>query len=365
LKIASFNVQNFKLGADAPAFFKAQKAKKIASIIHVNRYDIVALQEIQDDATVAELSRLSGYEYCHCQDLYEELNHADYLNRNNATFKAEYAFLWNPLNIELSKDIDLYKGISEQISKCLDEFIVGITLILMGLVCAKKQRNDEKKKCSVAKELLTSLGIGGLGAGAFFFKKAYVRDIIENTLRQSLRPPLIGIFKKRNSYENKELRLINLHALWDKGNNNVVDSAFSIRRKEVKFILSRIFSIVDSQRNGIGQTALTLAAGDFNMRLSQLEPILTDIGFIKDCEGRTIQVVQADPTTINVTNENEVAQGQPAEYSFCNDYDHFAFDDKIGEMLLATRRTIWGKKDFFIEEKPISDHSPVEIELEF
>lgn len=362
INLCSFNVLNFKFNSSGEQSFKQKKVKKIAKILREKNCHLAALQEIKSTETVAEIAKELGFEFCHCENLYDELNQENFLNRHGSSFKAEYAFLWDPNILRLERDPEIYKGISDRISKSLELFIGAIAAFIWTMIIVKMAEKKEESKLRI---LLKAFGIaGGTWTLATLLKNEMVKRQISAFLYQALRPPLIGIFKKNNDSVEKEIRIINTHTQFAKIPAET-GTATEIRLKELEFILGEIFDIVDTQRDGKNRHATTIVAGDYNLPLRVIANLDSRPGFARCHRDRTFRTVQDLPSTITVVNQDEVKRGQQARFEYNENYDHFSYDESLFSERPAISRFSCTHDNFFIGERLISDHVPVSMTFNF
>lgn len=376
LSIASFNVLNFKTDSKSGRNkeFKQEKIRRIGSIIRDQQFDIVALQEIQSEDSVRQIVDFLNqggtiYKYKHCNSIYEELS-------GEFEFKSglhsELAFIWDSRTVELDEDLVVYKGIHDRLLRAIDAFFTSATGVISSILAvgalvldkdAAAKDEEEKKKRKGRSDLMGggALILAGGGSVAHY----ELKDEIEGVLRNTLRPPLVGLFRRvgTGASSNTQIRVINVHAQFGKTKYDKIGGV-KLRKMEVGFVLGDIFKIVDSQTSGEYITPRTIVAGDFNLSLANVKSVINDL----NAQGELVACQDAE-TTLTLINRKEVEEdGQPPEYEVANDYDHFVF-----------RSDCWSDKDativrdddtFFIgqkgsqEYKPISDHYPIEISTE-
>ena len=355
--------------------FKQEKVKRIASMIRERRFDIVALQEIQSDDSVCQIVNALNqggvtYKYRHCNSIYEDLS-------GDFEFKAgihrELAFIWDTRSVELDEDLVVYKGIHDRLLRALDAFVSSATLWIVALLSAgavalggkDEDRGDEgtQKKLKGAAKVMGggALLAGGIGTAAHF----ELRDEIEGVLRNTLRPPLVGLFRRvgTGASSNTQIRVINVHAQFGKTKYDKIGGV-KLRKLETGFVLGDLFEIVDSQTSGEHLTPRTIVAGDFNLSLANVKSV------IEKLKGREqLTASQGAKTTLTLVNRKEVEKENKApEYAVASDYDHFVFRSdcwnekearpvRDDDILFVGKR---GSRDY----KPISDHYPIEITTE-
>lgn len=356
LKIGSFNVLNLKKDTSNPkdqSEEKEKKCQKIANIISAEDIDLIALQEILDNGAVKLICKnLPGYCFCHCSNLYDSLNSAGFHNRHGQKFKSDYAYIWNTRKIGLCNDLELYKKLELQTSKCWERFIDSLILLLVDL------QNSSAKHIPI---------FSGLPNGIDLKNN---RELFKAILRQTLRPPLIACFRPTGGWKDLswEIRMINTHTQW-KSNKPTkkqaasmtaeqLDSEFldtetdlQIRKKEMKYIQGELYTAVNTCRMGDNRTVYTLVAGDFNMSVKQTRSIYEDADFYH--ENHEMGTIQEDLSTWSKSKK-----------IFINSYDHFAFDHK--RISAAAIKVIKpDDEQFYVDIKDpksrISDHNPIQM----
>ena len=381
IKIGSFNVQNLKVGdsdggSEDNSSFKKNKIEKIAEIIKNEGYDLVALQEIKNTEAVKGIAQELGYSFCHCDNLYNELNRQNYTNKNNSTFKPEYAFLWNPTVLVLDHDPEIYKGIYDRISLRLRAFIDMLVAAVYAMLIGGrnmleeeekengKDEDDKKEDESHRQILLDFFGLAGTVFTADKAQETFIRHQISQVLQQTLRPSLIGVFKRCFSAElcEREIRLINVHTQFGKN----MKEFKALRMQELEFVLGDVFDVVATQRDGKMRCATTIVAGDYNMELPELAALETSESFLKLHKYRSFVTTQDKKTTVRLANADEVEQGQRPELEYVSNYDHFSYDASLfpsyGPVISRFDAT---PDNFIIENKLVSDHVPVKMTVDF
>ncbi len=415
MKIVSFNTNKLNFNGKDKEYC-SERFAKVVELLQKAEADIIMLQEIMNEETVKELAKQLNYDYCTSKTLYKDLNkneNAEFTNKHFSSFKSEYAFLWNPNTVNKKNDPQLYMGIYDFIDRALEDFIVYLTGIVLGIggtvlgigigkkiqsAIAPAENEDEKNESKKTKDKITEksflgkaltflsggfTGVLGVFGGAKIGKDIHqkygedinksikeldlVKEKVQEVLRATLRPPMICIFHKKNN-GNKELRLINTHTQFAKEKTDALDSITKIRQLEVNFVLGRIFSIVNSFRGSDNNTAITIVAGDYNLPLKKLSGIPTE----NDAEGETIKTKQDQNTTIQVINSDDAVSADSCRLTTSSNYDHFSFIENIvlnkekeaTPVLIefATENFVVKKKDKWVT---ISDHQPIIMEFDF
>lgn len=376
LSIASFNVLNFKTDSKSGRNkeFKQEKIRRIGSIIRDNEFDIVALQEIQSEDSVRQIVDFlnqggSVYKYKHCNSIYEELS-GEFQFKSG--LHSELGFVWDSRTVELDENLVVYKGIHDRLLRAIDSFVTSATGVIstllgtgamaLGNVVDSKDEEEKKKRKDEA-GLLGGSALLVAGGGSVAHCK--LRDEIEGVLRNTLRPPLVGLFRRvgAGASTNTQIRVINVHTQFGKTKYDKIGGV-KLRKMEVGFVLGDIFKIVDSQTSGEYITPRTIVAGDFNLSLANVKSVIKDL----NAQGELVACQSAE-TTLTLINRKEVEEeDKPPEYEVANDYDHFVFrsdcwSDKDAAIVRDDDTFFVGKKGSQ-EYKPISDHYPIEIATE-
>lgn len=414
MKIVSFNTNKLNFNGKDKEYC-SERFAKVVELLQKAEADIIMLQEIMSEETVEKLADQLNYDYCTSKTLYNDLNKsAEFTNKHLSSFKSEYAFLWNPNTVNKKNDPQLYMGIYDFIDRALEDFIVYLTGIVLGIggtvlgigigkkiqsAIAPAENEDEKNESKKTKTKVTKksflekirtsasgafagmLGVfGGVKIGKDIHQKYgedinksikeldLVKEKVQEVLRATLRPPMICIFYKKNN-GNKELRLINTHTQFAKETTGALGMPIAeIRKQEVNFVLGRIFSIVNSSRGSDNNTAITIVAGDYNLPLKKLSGIPTE----KDAEGEIIKTKQDQNTTVYVGNSDDAVSAGSCKLETSNNYDHFSFIENIvlNEEKEATPALMEFKEENFVVKKSdkwvtISDHKPIIMEFDF
>ena len=135
MKIVSFNTNKLNFNGKDKEYC-SERFAKVVELLQKAEADIVMLQEIMNEETVKELAKQLNYGYCTSKTLYKDLNkneNAEFTNKHFSSFKSEYAFLWNPNTVNKKNDPQLYMGIYDFIDRALEDFIVYLTGIVLGM----------------------------------------------------------------------------------------------------------------------------------------------------------------------------------------------------------------------------------------
>lgn len=384
VKIGSFNMHGMGNRLDQE---KEQRIEKISKILKDEDFDLIALQEIQSpDAVNRIASGLGGFKSCHCHDLYMELKDRGFKNMNDKILRPEYAFIWNPKVLELERDPEIYKGISERMSMLFDAYVGAIAAMIAGILFGmeakktarkedrKDDKQEDKREDTGLLKTLSCLGLGGLVSATLAAsnpimpaddtRREKVKRHISDTLQKTLRPPLIGIFKKPSSkiFGEKEIRIIDMHAFFgDMSRNNI-----ELREKELDFVLGDIFDVVATQRDGKWRSPTTIVAGDYNMSLAEIQRLEFGRYLRWIHRNRLFATGQGELSTVSIANKEEVLQGKPPLIKYNSDYDHFSYDASNfikGDPVFS--RFNCTNENFIAKDKLISDHVPVKLVFEF
>lgn len=386
--IASFNLLNFNFDArtagGVDSQYKKAKAEHICGIIRDGGYDVIALQEVQTPETVASLtSLLNGgnpngrYKFVHCKDFYETISNGRFKSPDREK-RGELAFVYNSESVSIIKDCAIYQRLNDRLWLALDYFISGAMGTLaaslgMGAFLGDDEddeptsEQDKKKREQARRKALQALGVlGGAGAGYALHK------LLEGQLKR-MRPPFAAFFCKKMGgkvAKERQLRLINVHSQFGRTDVDHFSTPAQIRTKEAEFVLREAFQIVKSEQTG--NSALTMAVGDFNRSAKCLQEIAAEINAMPMRRDKMQIGVTRNPndpnahlTTVSVRNRAEVAKGKAREYDYSHDYDHFAFDMDVWSADDAMRDLGIEDKRFFVldgsERRAISDHLPIAI----
>ena len=383
--IASFNLHNYNYDAQKDVLgndvaFKREKLDQIVKIITDGGYDIIALQEIQTPQTVRSIvsglneGRSSGdYDFVHCQDFYEKISDNRFKSPEREK-RGELAFIWNTKTTALFKGYAAYQRLNERMWLALDYFVQGASATLAGLLgmsalVPDEEDEEKKKKKHITRKTIKwgeATGLAVMGYAGHRYLDAQLKR---------MRPPFVAFFNKVNGTKvdpSKQLRLINVHSQFGKTDADFFVTPAEIRNKEAEFVLQEAFQIVKSEQIEESDLNLVMALGDFNRSARNLLQIAAKInampmrgdqmkiGIIKDKMNP-----EGHLTTVNVSNSEEVKEGQMRKYAYSHDYDHFAFDMDVWRQEDAKRILGLSDERFFVLEGndrcAISDHLPIAI----
>ncbi|MBS1471667.1 MAG: hypothetical protein HP023_14105 [Lachnospiraceae bacterium] len=327
LTIGSFNVENLSLKNDE----QRDKCKIIADIILRNKFDIVALQEVQDkNNSIQEICKyLKNYAGCDSSSVYERLRLNNFCKSN-----TDYAYIWNRRQVQLCTDPNVYSGLAKCLNKCWDHYLENLVRILIAIM-----QQDKGISLFLQKNIPLFPDISKED------KVERYRPYIEATLRKTLRPPLIACFVPGTLWGSlfSEIRLINTHVCFGEDSKKFED----IRRLEMKFIQGELHTAINTFRAGNFRSVYTIIAGDFNLSLAPTDQISMIYDDIKS-ERHQMTTVQTQPTTKNGFGEN---------------YDHFAFDANHITERVAPRLNICSIPAIDEQERNVSNHIPIKMNL--
>lgn len=167
---------------------------------------------------------------------------------------------------------------------------------------------------------------------------------------QMSRNPLYGRFTSNGLTGGVffEIRLINIH-IHHGGNDSCQNIAQ--RMAEFKSVSSDIYNYLSTHRYGNNMPAYTFVLGDYNLCSWQCQqPDVTD-------NENFAKIHQSEKTTL-----------KRIENGFCNDYDHFGYDEDrfIGTRIYYERVDTVSKymnSDFQLHLEKVSDHVPIKLEI--
>lgn len=441
IRIGSFNIKNYSVKGSDAEYGKA-RLKAISKLISREGFAVVALQEIKNSESLKAIcedlngtycertERIvchganPGCKYCwaHCSTFYDELfKTRQYGSKTGSESQAagELGYIWKKDVVHVAVDeyaLVVYRGIKDRMTLMYDGFIAALAVMTMEMVrisnrIFRKNKKPDKKECV---EDLTLAGLAGVGCVVNHTTKSEwdeeSQDKAEGILRQTIRPPFV-ILLNFNHDRNKQLRLINVHSQFglakvdeDSRYEGETQSACQkrIRQEEARFVANTIFDIVESQRSGGFETAITMALGDFNLEFSDREGKSESVGerqladevlklpmpdvlsrnagrFSRcvDAMGETLGIVPSDMTvaqqeksTLSLKAAKDTSAGEKVCCPRVSSYDHFLFKSDVWQKDDAEVLQMQGDDDFFVKKNvsgkeilyPISDHLPVVIE---
>lgn len=397
--ICSFNLWNLQSharGKDSDPGFRAQRVRKVADLIARNQFGVVVLQEARTPETVNDICRainesagFGRYNGVHCADAYERIfGKNGYGGKTGATLKrAELAFIWDSRVFEPACDDFakiVYTGIDNSVNHVYDAFFASLAALVVGGMRYVGKRDGGKKQAK--REAAVDAGAVAAAALAVDANNHAASKIVEwskeeteEWLRSSLRPPFVLLLNFRSD-RNKQLRLINVHLQFgltaaDEGdrleNETAAAQKMRIRQEEVKLLAMNdlnVFDIVDSQRSGGNETAITIAAGDFNLSVEQVKADGSGNRNVPE----DMVVAQTQRSSLSLKAAADTEERKRVICPTVHSYDHFLFKSDVWR---ADDAKVLDSPDplcddgFYAEKivsgktvlHPISDHLPVVI----
>lgn len=353
IKICSFNI--CKLSRNNISTNK--KIEKIAKIINQGGYSIVALQEVIDEHSVQELSKIldGNWAYSYARPPKMTYSIDEWKKIDNEAAEG-YAFLWNTYEVDLAS--------TEVFNKDGHSFAPPLKRIYYPRIV-----NMDSHEI-----------------------------ICDRTLRL-IRNPYYGRFVVRNYIGSDsglfEIRIINAHIIFGVNNEtskmvkeSIGESKISdieLRRKEFDALSKSIFPGVDNRvygRNPLKESDVntglihyTFLMGDYNLNLcEQGSPALTpseECIILCGAKQRNIITVQGKKTTVKdvvSATDNNILQ----DY-YSNNYDHFTYDElQLSDLSIGIEVIDVIKKYYSKEQDPcqtykdeISDHIPIGLSITY
>ena len=322
-KIGSFNIKEF--GSK-----KRINIDLIAKIISDEHFDIIALQEVLNEAIVRDelIPRLKGnWDY-----------RWDTPSKSSSSAAEGYAFLWNTDTMELSftNKIENFGGYNAKVKRVAEPHIYN------------QYRIDPKR-------------------GEYELQ----------------RNPYYGRFKPKDGF--CELRLINTHIRSTVDPNEdhyrgLTKLTETPQRQNELIILSRvIYHNISNKVYGNNMPNYTILLGDYNLNLRTLETKGKysylpgggdDLGTIRVFDNgvwQDIVTVQDRLTTLNKVIDERT--GETVSNDYANNFDHFSYDkERFRGIGTRARRVNSVKKycdnDFQKHKKQVSDHVPISLQLD-
>ena len=303
----------------------AKNLEKITRVILDEEFDIVALQEVLNEASVKAL----------VQNHLPNWNYVWEAPTSRSQQAAEgYAFIWNTKRFRIATG----KTKGEQTTNVSD-----IKVYRSFTPRIHSQYNSDK----------------------FLFQGKLIRD------------PLYARFE--SIYGWYELRLINTHIIYRDNKKNFEEGDKEKRRRELEILID-IYHQIENKQYRNQRPAYTFLLGDYNLSIKDIAKLqnvdliksnifeiyktITDRNNSKDY----IVTVQHELSTLK-----QVSQSQSEEDNgFANNYDHFTFNEKIQtarDVELHWERidsvnNYWGNS-FGMHRKEFSDHVPIKLTGEF
>jgi len=164
-----------------------------------------------------------------------------------------------------------------------------------------------------------------------------------------------------------EIRIMNCHLRFTKGDSEVPFGAIQMRKNEFDVLTKAIYAKEADKRYGTNRPAYLIMLGDYNLNLpSSLAgaPYLLETFEIDDgkCK-KQIKTLQNNLTTLKKELYNE-----KKEDNFANNYDHFTIDEiRFKDVTVQCRKVDAIKKycdeDYERYKKEVSDHLPISMDL--
>ncbi len=301
-KIGSFNMYKFT------AYQSDQEIRKdldkIANIIHTEKYDVVAMQEVFNPKAAEMVRARLGFDW--------EMAWAQPPSINRQAAEG-YAYIWN------KRRLQPIKTITEHGRRTFEPRIFNQYIIDKGSGQIPLERNPYYARFTP----------NGLPGGSFF-----------------------------------EIRLINAHIMFSSSNEEVDLGITMMRKNEFRVLAETIYSKISDKRYGDNMPAYTILLGDFNLNLNRpftKSPYLEEVFEIPSAYGRgkIIRTVQENLSTIkNPQNES----------GYANNYDHFTYDLNRfsgttikADSVAAVEKYCGG--DYAKYKKEVSDHVPVSLTI--
>lgn len=315
--IGSFNLRDFNFSntaADGQNEKLHRDFDRIAKIILEEKFDVIALQEINAELPLQHLT--------------------DVLNRSqNILRKYTYAFGADVPHAPGRKNTEYYGFIWN--TKCLD------------LMQPKSH-----------------------GENPTYYRRRPARDLI--------RPPYFARFTARSKLggANFELRLINTHLYY--GSASTLDKAARVREFNilVKNVLPFICDLQELDVNGAVMPSYTFLMGDYNLELQRPGSMVycvqreTTTATCKR-DPRTYRTVQEERTSLKAPADHPSTAD-----CYASNYDHFTYEDTLGRKLTLTPQRVEALTKYYPEcaapadklagyRRGVSDHVPIKLTVEF
>lgn len=318
-RIGSFNMKNF--GA-----YPSRDFKKIAEIIHGEKMDIVAFQEVLSEGKGVQRlleenvrRRFSSWGFCWASP--KDTTDISKLNEIIANDRRGegYAYIWNTLKFKL----------------------------------AESGRLDSDKQFEP--RIINSLS----------------KDVKNVECRMFARAPYYIRLQPCHGGFN-ELRLLNIHIYF--GKNTIPE----IEKRKIEFdtLVQEIYPRINRERYGNFRSAYTIAMGDYNLNIVRpglsISPEISQASLneVYRCTGGrnpySVITIQEQLTTLR-NNSSPTSQGILSNYA--NNYDHFTYSPETSPFkgvscyaVDAVSKYCCG--DFEYYRKNISDHVPIIMEID-
>lgn len=300
---------SYKIGSFNCLNFGRGTSKDIHAFVDMilsENFDILALQEIHGQAALERILKVLPQHWKGIAD--EEV--------------YDYAFIWNSKNMELAHT-EVTDGIQGQHTRIYAPRIY-------------KQYKIDRKKGQT--------------------------DLI--------RDPFFARFFPTKSPSKVEIRLINTHIRFTKGNDpeHELPGAVEMRKNELNVLVNAIYAKEADKRYGNNRTAYTILLGDYNLNHPSSEatsPYLQESYTIFD--GRNAKIVtsfQHELTTLCQPSEDDDWE----KHEFANNYDHFTYDvSRFSGIVISCGRVNSVEKycggDYQKHRDEVSDHVPIKMNI--
>ncbi len=311
-RIGSFNMFKFSFQSDSEI---KKDLMLISRIIKENRFDIIALQEVfSPNALERLLDYLGRYEW---EGVWDS-------PRSFSSIAAEgYGFIWNKRRMRLSTTT----------------------------------QSDGTRK--------------------IFMPHIYNQYRVDRSIGQSqlIRNPYYGRFEPTDG-SFCEIRLINTHILFSKGNNSrtvaneLTDiGAVTMRKHEFDILTQALYSSIADKRYGNNRPAYTIILGDYNLNLRSsgaTGAFLNEMVIVQDHGHIKRLVTVQDQLTTLKANKTEDKRDNSSYWA--NNYDHFTYDMDRFSTIYAKSNKIDSVKtycndDYELHRRIVSDHVPVVLNI--
>lgn len=312
--IGSFNLYTYR------AYEKSEESSKdifrIASIIRDAQFDIVALQEVFNEAGAEIITRALGPSWKYSWD-----------SPPNKTKNAAegYAFIWNTDRF----DLPFYDGGKKE-PRIFNQYRLDRTLGQKPLI-----------------------------------RNPYYGRFVPTFLEMPFELRLINahiLFSKSSSNYDENLKS--------------EPSALAMRRNEFKVLASALYPKVSDRVYGNNFKSYTILLGDYNLNLrqsgaegsylsSRMEPETIMVYDGRDV--KEIVTVQEDLTTFKQPPKDNEQKNYTSATCWANNYDHFTYDslkfDGIG-MTAYRVNSLSYCADYKDHRRTISDHAPIKLVID-
>ncbi|MCH4890668.1 hypothetical protein EZV73_24005 [Acidaminobacter sp. JC074] len=177
-----------------------------------------------------------------------------------------------------------------------------------------------------------------------------------------------------------EIRLINVHFMYNKGASVVSDlSSAKMRKNEFDVMMEAIYPKQADRCYGDNMPSYTIILGDYNMNLKRpwtigpgRNPVYVDREKVIVLDGnneKCIETVQDQLTTLKNQEDDMNASDDNPDRGYANNYDHFSYDSvRFSGVGVSYRKVDAVRKyysdDFEAYRNEVSDHVPIVIEID-